>query len=36
MIMRFAMFLLPEIEDGDFLRQEEIESWINNQNRQPS
>ena len=27
-IMSIAMFSLPEIENGDFLRQEEIASWV--------
>jgi len=31
LIMRFAMFLLPEIENGDFLRQEDIASWVKNE-----
>jgi menaquinone-dependent protoporphyrinogen IX oxidase len=29
LIMRFAMFSLPEIENGDFLRPGVIESWTN-------
>ena len=29
-IMRFAMFSLPEIENGDYLEQKVIESWVQN------
>lgn len=31
LIMRFAMFTMPEIENGDFLEHEIIESWVRTQ-----
>lgn len=31
LIMHLAMFTLPEIENGDFLRQEEVASWVKNE-----